>query len=107
MLSGAFWQIRVGAPSDTERKERVSRVEDALRAARSAMNYGVCLGGGGTYTSLVEACEDPVLREVLRLPEQWVGGGDIEDPRELVEMAIGIAQSTAAMILSIEVGLIR
>lgn len=107
MLSGSFWQIRVGAASDTERRERIARVEDALRATRSAINSGVCPGGGQTFSRLSEWCPDEVLGEVLRLPETWVGEmGDVEDSRELVESAIEIAQSTAAMLLSIEVGLI-
>ena len=51
-LSGGVAQIEVGAATEVEMKERRARVEDALRAARAALEEGVLPGGG---TALVRA----------------------------------------------------
>jgi chaperonin GroEL len=45
-LSGGVAIIRVGAPSETELKEKKDRVEDALNATRAAVEEGIVVGGG-------------------------------------------------------------
>ena len=45
-LAGGVAQIRVGAATETEMKERKMRVEDALHAARAAVEEGILPGGG-------------------------------------------------------------
>jgi chaperonin GroEL len=45
-LAGGVAEIRVGAASETEMKEKKSRVEDALHATRAAIEEGVVPGGG-------------------------------------------------------------
>jgi chaperonin GroEL len=45
-LSGGVAVIKVGAATETEMKERKSRVEDALHATRAAMEEGIVPGGG-------------------------------------------------------------
>ncbi len=45
-LAGGVAQIRVGAASEVELKERKARVEDALHATRAAVEEGVVPGGG-------------------------------------------------------------
>ena len=44
-LSGGVAVIRVGAPTETEMKEKKHRVEDALTAARAAVEEGIVPGG--------------------------------------------------------------
>ncbi len=44
-LSGGVAIIRVGAPTETELKEKKHRVEDALSAARAAQEEGIVAGG--------------------------------------------------------------
>jgi chaperonin GroEL len=44
-LSGGVAIIRVGAPTETELKEKKHRVEDALSAARAAVEAGIVPGG--------------------------------------------------------------
>jgi chaperonin GroEL len=44
-LSGGVAIIRVGAPTETEMKEKKHRVEDALSAARAAVEEGIVPGG--------------------------------------------------------------
>jgi chaperonin GroEL len=47
-LSGGVAVINVGAATETEMKERKSRVDDALHATRAAVEEGVIAGGGVT-----------------------------------------------------------
>jgi len=45
-LSGGVAVINVGAPTETEMKEKKDRVEDALNATRAAVEEGIVVGGG-------------------------------------------------------------
>ncbi len=45
-LSGGVAVINVGAPTETDMKERKARVEDALSATRAAVEEGIVPGGG-------------------------------------------------------------
>jgi chaperonin GroEL len=45
-LAGGVAQIRVGAATETEMKEKKARVEDALHATRAAIEEGILPGGG-------------------------------------------------------------
>jgi chaperonin GroEL len=51
-LSGGVAVIQVGAPTETELKEKKHRIEDALSATRAAVEEGIVAGGG---TMLVDA----------------------------------------------------
>jgi len=45
-LVGGVAIVRVGAPTETEMKEKKARVEDALHATRAAVQEGIVPGGG-------------------------------------------------------------
>jgi chaperonin GroEL len=45
-LAGGIAVIKVGAPTETEMKEKKARVEDALHATRAAVEEGIVAGGG-------------------------------------------------------------
>lgn len=45
-LSGGVALIQVGAPTETEMKQKKARVEDALHATRAAVEEGILPGGG-------------------------------------------------------------
>lgn len=45
-LVGGVAVINVGAPTETEMKEKKDRVEDALNATRAAVEEGIVVGGG-------------------------------------------------------------
>lgn len=47
-LSGGVAVVNVGAATETEMKEKKSRVDDALHATRAAVEEGVVVGGGLT-----------------------------------------------------------
>ena len=59
-LSGGVAVIRVGAATETEMKEAKLRMEDALSAARAAVEEGVIAGGGSAY---IHAMKD--VQEVI------------------------------------------
>ncbi len=48
-LSGGVGVIKVGAPTETEMKEKKLRLEDALAATRAAVEEGIICGGGSAY----------------------------------------------------------
>src|SRR5919204_665747 len=54
-LAGGVAVVKVGAATETEMKEKKHRVEDALQAARAALEEGVVPGGGVALLSAVEA----------------------------------------------------
>ena len=54
-LAGGVAQIKVGASSETELKEKKGRVEDALHATRAAVAEGVVAGGGTSFIRCIPA----------------------------------------------------
>src|SRR5919108_300747 len=61
-LAGGVAVVKVGAATETEMKEKKHRVEDALQAARAALEEGVVAGGGGALLEATEAVNVDVLR---------------------------------------------
>ncbi|MFI5777241.1 chaperonin GroEL [Nocardia sp. NPDC051570] len=84
-LSGGVAVIRVGAATETALKERKYRVEDAVSAAKAAVEEGIVPGGG---TALVQAAAKlgelrasltgdaaigvDVVRQALSAPLYWI-----------------------------------
>ena len=56
-LSGGVAVIRVGAATETEVNERKLRVEDAINAARAAVQEGVIAGGGSALVQIAKELE--------------------------------------------------
>ncbi|MBB5914706.1 chaperonin GroEL [Nocardia transvalensis] len=84
-LSGGVAVIRVGAATETALKERKYRVEDAVNAAKAAIEEGIVPGGGSALvqaaTKLVELRDSlsgdqavgvEVVRVALRSPLYWI-----------------------------------
>ncbi|MBI2889173.1 MAG: chaperonin GroEL [Nitrospirae bacterium] len=63
-LVGGVAVINVGAATETEMKEKMARVEDALHATRAAVEEGIVPGGGVAYLRAL-----PPL-EKLKLPDE-------------------------------------
>jgi chaperonin GroEL len=59
-LSGGVAVIKVGAPTETEMKEKKLRIEDALNATRAAVEEGIVAGGGTAYINVIEKVKDLV-----------------------------------------------
>jgi chaperonin GroEL len=49
--------IKVGAPTETELKNRKLRIEDALNATRAAVEEGIIAGGGTTLLQLADGLD--------------------------------------------------
>ncbi len=87
-LAGGVAVLKVGAATETELKERKSRVEDALNATRAAVEEGVVAGGGvallraqrsldGLEESLPELEERAgvrIVRRAVEEPLRWIAG---------------------------------
>jgi chaperonin GroEL len=54
-LSGGVAVVKVGAATETEIKEKKHRVEDALKAARAALEEGIVPGGGVALLAATES----------------------------------------------------
>jgi len=60
-LSGGVAVVKVGASTETEMKEKKHRVEDALQAARAALEEGQVPGGGVALINAADAVKDDIL----------------------------------------------
>lgn len=61
--------IRVGAPTETERKEKKDRIDDALRATYSAVHSGYVPGGGLTLFHLANSFNPAdIFYSILKKP---------------------------------------
>jgi chaperonin GroEL len=56
-LVGGVAQIKVGAATETEMKEKKARVEDALHATKAAVEEGIVPGGGVALLRAMDAVE--------------------------------------------------
>ena len=56
-LAGGVAVVNVGAPTETEMKEKKDRVEDALNATRAAVEEGIVVGGGSALVKAANALE--------------------------------------------------
>ena len=70
-LAGGVAEIRIGAATETEMKERKSRAEDALQATKAAVAEGVLPGGG---TALLRGRK---ALDGMKLSEEEQAGVDI------------------------------
>ena len=64
-LAGGVAVIRVGAATETEMKEAKLRMEDALSAAKAAVEEGIVAGGGSAYIH--------AAKEVAKLADELEG----------------------------------
>jgi chaperonin GroEL len=90
-LSGGVAQILVGAPTETELKERKHRVEDALHSVRAALEEGVVPGGGVALLRAAKAldglkCEGDekigvdLVRKAIEVPLRVIAANAGQDP---------------------------
>ena len=75
-LDGGVAVISVGAPTESEMKEKKDRVEDALNATRAAVEEGIVVGGGcalvrcanNAFKDIVTSFGESILRRALEEP---------------------------------------
>jgi chaperonin GroEL len=63
-LSGGVAVVKGGAATETEMKETKHRVEDALQAARAALEEGVVPGGGVALLNAADSVKEQVLADL-------------------------------------------
>jgi chaperonin GroEL len=63
-LVGGVAQIKVGAATETEMKEKKARVEDALHATKAAVEEGIVPGGGVALLRALDAVEKQVAGDL-------------------------------------------
>lgn len=56
-LTGGIAKIGVGGSTEFEMKEKYDRIEDALNAARAAIEEGIVVGGGATLRRFADSLE--------------------------------------------------
>lgn len=83
-LSGGVAVMKVGAATETELKEKKSRIEDALQATRAAVQEGIVAGGGVALIDVIPAldaveCRDrdeevgvDIIRKALEAPMRTI-----------------------------------
>src|SRR5215471_2596247 len=82
-LAGGVAQIKVGAATETEMKERKALFEDALHATRAALAEGIVPGGGVALLQSGKVLDKQklqgdenlgvrVLKNVLEMPCRWI-----------------------------------
>jgi chaperonin GroEL len=83
-LAGGVAVINVGAATETEMKEKKSRVEDALHATKAAVEEGIVPGGGVAYLRAVKALDSlkltnhdeqigvEIIKKAVEEPLKWI-----------------------------------
>jgi chaperonin GroEL len=95
-LAGGVAIIKVGGATETELKERKHRVEDALSAARAAVEEGIVPGGGVTLLNAVSALDKlkaegdvqtgiNIMRRALEEPTRQIAINGGQDGSVIVE----------------------
>jgi len=103
-LAGGVAVIKVGAPTETELKEKKHRIEDALSTTRAAIEEGLVAGGG---TALLQAI--PALDLVELVGDEAVGLGilrrALEAPaRQIADNAGGHGEVVVERVKGFETG---
>ena len=57
-MAGGVAVVKVGAPTETELKEKKLRMEDALAATRAAVEEGIVAGGGSSYIHAIKGVRE-------------------------------------------------
>jgi chaperonin GroEL len=86
-LVGGVAVIKVGAPTETELKEKKARVEDAMHATRAAVEEGIVSGGGTALLRCLPALEKLKLHDDEAIGVNIVKRALEEPMRQIAENA--------------------
>jgi chaperonin GroEL len=100
-LVGGVGVIKVGAPTETELRERRHRVEDAVQATRAARTEGILPGGGVALIDAQaaidvdglepdEATGAEIVRRALEEPLRLIAGNAGFEPSVVVDRVRGL-----------------
>ena len=124
-LAGGVAVIRVGAPSETEMKNRKEAIEDAISATKAALAVGIVPGGGLSLLRLIDAVQTEeancagdertgllILRRALEAPTRQIAenstvdGGVVVDRMRSGKGAYGFDASTCQYVDLVQAGII-
>ena len=124
-LAGGVAVIRVGAPSETEMKNRKEAIEDAISATKAALAEGIVPGGGLALLRLMDAIEAEatkcsgdertgllILRRALEAPVRQIAensavdGGVVLDRMKAGKGNYGFDASRCEYVDLVEAGII-
>ena len=95
-LVGGIAVIRVGAATETELKERKSRVEDALAAVRAALEDGYVVGGGVALLRAASAIDTLLLDEGAAHWARMQSCAALQEPLRIIAQNGGFDGPTVA-----------
>lgn len=114
-LSAGVGIIRVGAPTEQDRTYLKYKLEDAVHAARAAMEEGIVPGGGIALKIVAdELGKDHILYPALMAPYERIranAGGEVEvgknivDPHKVVRLAFANAMSAGGILITCDGGI--
>ncbi len=85
-LAGGVAVVKVGAATETEMKEKKHRVEDALQAARAALEEGIVPGGGVALLNAQQALDVDQLEDADERTGATIVHRALEEPvRQIAE----------------------
>ena len=103
-LSGGVAVLKVGAATESELKEKKSRIEDALQATRAAVEEGIVAGGGVALINAIAALDGvqatdadeqvgiDIIRKALEAPMRAIATNAGYEGSVVVEKAKGMAK---------------
>lgn len=97
-LQNGFAIVKVGSPSDMERKRLFDKAEDSVNAVRAALQEGVVPGAGQAYKTIADTLPDESLlkRPLMSLNEQIMSSAPadfvveawVNDPTKVLRVAL-------------------
>jgi chaperonin GroEL len=96
-LSGGVAQIKVGAATETELKEKKHRFEDALSTSKAAVEEGIVPGGGVALLNIAKALDKvdaeegderigvSIVRKSIEEPAKWLAANAGQEGAVIVE----------------------
>lgn len=91
-LQGGIAVLSVGAPTETEMKERKDRCDDAIRATKSAIAEGYVPGAGTAFLRVKEV-KNSILKEVLKEPLRQICANAGVDGEQILAQVLNLKDS--------------
>lgn len=112
-MQDGFGIVKVTGLTETERRRKRDKVDDAVNSVKAALEEGVIPGAGKALKTIAEGLDDSyILKEPLQAPykqimanagEEFPVGDDIQDSVKVTRIALEIACQVAADLSTIEV----
>ena len=91
-LSDGIAVIKVGAPTETEIKERKLRIEDALNSTKAAIEEGIVSGGGTALVNVIKELKKINLKDDMQIGVNIVIKA-LEEPAKQIAKNAGFESS--------------